>query len=45
MGRLDGKVAIVFGASPNMGGTIAHWLAKEGAKIAACDLDLSLIHI
>ncbi|MDA1216316.1 MAG: SDR family oxidoreductase [Chloroflexi bacterium] len=39
MGRLDGKVAIIFGASPNMGGTIAHWLAKEGAKIAACDLD------
>lgn len=39
MGWLDGKVAMIFGASPNMGGTIAHVMAKEGAKIVACDLD------
>ena len=38
MGRLDGKVAIVFGAGPNIGGTIAHFLAREGARIAVSDL-------
>ena len=38
MGRLDGKVALVFGASPNNGGTIAHFMAREGAKIAANDI-------
>lgn len=37
MGRLDGKVAIVFGAGPNIGGTIAHCLAKEGARIVVSD--------
>jgi NAD(P)-dependent dehydrogenase (short-subunit alcohol dehydrogenase family) len=37
-GRLDGKVALVFGASPNNGGTIAHLMAKEGARIAANDI-------
>ena len=38
MGRLDGKVALIFGASPNNGGTIAHFMAREGARIAANDL-------
>ncbi len=38
MGRLDGKVALIFGAGPNNGGTIAHFMAKEGAKIAVCDI-------
>ena len=38
MGRLDGKVALIFGASPNNGGTIAHFMAREGARIAANDI-------
>jgi NAD(P)-dependent dehydrogenase (short-subunit alcohol dehydrogenase family) len=39
MNRLDGKVAIVFGAGPNIGGTIAHFLAREGARVAIADID------
>src|SRR5262245_26973701 len=39
MTRLAGKVAIVFGAGPNIGGTIAHFLAREGARIAVTDVD------
>jgi NAD(P)-dependent dehydrogenase (short-subunit alcohol dehydrogenase family) len=38
MGRLAGKVALVCGTSPNNGGTIAHFMAKEGARIAANDI-------
>lgn len=41
MGRLDGKVAIVFGAGPNIGGTIAHFLAREGAKVAVSDISVA----
>lgn len=37
--RLAGKVAVVFGAGPNVGGTIAHFLAREGSRIAVSDLD------
>jgi NAD(P)-dependent dehydrogenase (short-subunit alcohol dehydrogenase family) len=40
MKRLDGKVAIVFGAGPNIGGTIAHFLAREGARVVVCDIAL-----
>jgi NAD(P)-dependent dehydrogenase (short-subunit alcohol dehydrogenase family) len=38
MNRLDGKVAIVFGSGPNIGGTIAHFLAREGARVAVTDI-------
>ncbi len=38
MARLDDKVAVVFGAGPNIGGTIAHFMAKEGAKVVVNDL-------
>ena len=38
MGRMDGKVVLVVGSSPNIGGTIAHFMAREGAKIACNDL-------
>jgi NAD(P)-dependent dehydrogenase (short-subunit alcohol dehydrogenase family) len=32
--RLAGKVALIFGAGPNIGGTCAHFMAREGAKVA-----------
>lgn len=35
--RLEGKVATVFGAGPNIGGTIAHFLAREGARVTVAD--------
>ncbi len=39
MGKLDDKVAIVTGTSPNIGGGIAEGLADEGARIACVDID------
>ncbi len=33
-GRLAGRVALIFGAGPNIGGTCAHFMAREGAKLA-----------
>src|SRR5688572_5329218 len=40
MGRLEGKVAIVFGAGPNIGGTIAHFMARESARVLVTDASL-----
>jgi NAD(P)-dependent dehydrogenase (short-subunit alcohol dehydrogenase family) len=37
--RLRDKVAIVFGAGPNIGGTNALFLAREGASVVVSDLD------
>lgn len=36
--KLDGKVALVMGTSPNIGGGIAEGLATEGAKLACVDI-------
>ena len=38
MNRLADKVAIVTGASPNIGGTLAVGLAAEGARVLCTDL-------
>ena len=38
--RLQGKVALVFGAGPNIGGTIAHFAAREGARVVIADISL-----
>lgn len=38
MNRLDGKVALVTGASANIGGTLAAGLAAEGARVLCTDL-------
>jgi NAD(P)-dependent dehydrogenase (short-subunit alcohol dehydrogenase family) len=38
MNRLQDKSAIVFGAGPNIGGTIAHFFAREGARVAVADI-------
>lgn len=37
--RLRGKVAIVFSAGPNIGGTIAHFLAGAGASVMVSDVN------
>jgi NAD(P)-dependent dehydrogenase (short-subunit alcohol dehydrogenase family) len=39
--RLAGKVAVVTGASPNIGGAIARAFAAEGAAVVCTDLDES----
>ncbi|MDJ0490697.1 SDR family oxidoreductase [Rhodococcus qingshengii] len=42
MNRLADKVAIVTGASPNIGGTLAMRLAAEGARVLCTDLSPSV---
>jgi NAD(P)-dependent dehydrogenase (short-subunit alcohol dehydrogenase family) len=39
MGRLDGKVALITGASPNIGRAAALGYAREGAKVACNDIN------
>ena len=39
MNRLAGKTALVFGAGPNIGGTIAHFMAREGANVIVNDVN------
>jgi NAD(P)-dependent dehydrogenase (short-subunit alcohol dehydrogenase family) len=41
MSRLDGKVAVVTGTSPNIGGVVASGLAAAGARVACNDIDAS----
>jgi 3-oxoacyl-[acyl-carrier protein] reductase len=38
-GRLLGKVALVTGAGPGLGGVIAAAMADEGAHLVLCDID------
>jgi NAD(P)-dependent dehydrogenase (short-subunit alcohol dehydrogenase family) len=39
MERLSGKCAVVYGAGPNIGGTIAYFMAREGAAVLVVDLN------
>ena len=41
--RLDGRVGIVTGAAQGIGEAIVRRLVSEGAKVMACDLNLSLV--
>ncbi|MGH2873911.1 MAG: SDR family NAD(P)-dependent oxidoreductase, partial [Solirubrobacteraceae bacterium] len=38
MGRLDGKIALITGASRGMGAAEARLFAAEGAAVAVCDV-------
>ncbi|AMO24399.1 3-oxoacyl-[acyl-carrier-protein] reductase [Ramlibacter solisilvae] len=38
-GRLKGRVALVTGAGPGLGGAIAVAMAREGARLVLCDID------
>ena len=42
-GRLAGKVALVTGAGPGLGGVIAQAMAHEGARLVVCDIDASAL--
>jgi len=44
MGRLEGKRAIVTGASSGIGRAIANRFAAEGATVAACGRDAERVH-
>ena len=38
-GRLNGKVALITGAGPGLGGVIATAMAHEGGRLVICDID------
>jgi len=38
MGRLDGKVAVITGASDGIGRAIAEAMAREGAHVVVSDI-------
>jgi 3-oxoacyl-[acyl-carrier protein] reductase len=38
-GRLNGKVALITGAGPGLGGVIATAMAREGARPVICDIN------
>lgn len=40
MGRLDGKIALITGTSGGQGRAAAILFAREGAKVAGCDLNV-----
>lgn len=42
-GRLQGKVALVTGAGPGLGGVIALAMAREGARLVVCDIDTAAL--
>ncbi len=42
MSRLGGRVAVVTGTSPNIGGAIARGFAAEGARVVCTDLDAAV---
>lgn len=42
MSRLTGQVAIVTGASPNIGGVLATGLAEHGARVVCADISASV---
>ncbi len=44
-GRLDGKVALVTGAGPGLGGVIALAMAEEGAKLVLCDINPASLEV
>lgn len=39
MRRLENKSALIFGAGPNIGGTMAWFMAREGVSVLVCDSD------
>jgi len=44
-GRLAGKVALVTGAGPGLGGVIALAMADEGAKLVLCDINPAALDV
>jgi 3-oxoacyl-[acyl-carrier protein] reductase len=43
--RMQGKVALITGAGRGLGGAIAVAMAREGARLAVCDIDSDALEI